>query len=102
MVGEGTFSEDQIVNLRSISRNLADVVKSAYKEVTPYFSIEKNPELLLMMLYHFEVYRSGGDRDESWPEVIQPLQELDPAITAKAKELAKEGILKRNKISEQG
>lgn len=100
-VGEGTLTQQQIVRLRRISGNFADVVKCEYTEVTPYFLKRANPTLLLMMLYHFEVYRHGGDADESWPSVIKPLQELDPVITAKAKELAKEGMIRRNKPAEQ-
>ena len=100
-VNEGTLTQEQIVRLRQIGGNLGDVVISAYADVTPYFSTQKNPTLLLMMLYHFEVYRHGGDSNESWPSVIKPLQELDPAITAKAKGLAKEHMLKkRNKPKE--
>ena len=100
-VGEGKITQEQIVKLRQVGGNLNDVVRCSYTDVTPYFSTNNNPTLLLMMLYHFEVYCYGGDSDESWPTIIKPLQELDPEITAKAMELAKKGTAERNKITEK-
>ena len=97
-VGEGKITQEQIFQLRRIGANLDEVLKSSYGEVTPHFSCKKNPTLLLMMLYHYEVYGPGGD-SESWPTIIKPLQDLDPEITAKAKELAKKGTAGRNKVT---
>jgi hypothetical protein len=97
-VGEGKISQEQIVQLRQVGGNLNEVVQASYAEASPYFTTRKNPTLLLMMLYHFEVYCYGGDSNEGWPVTIKSLQELDPAITAKAKELAKQGIENLHKI----
>ena len=103
-VREGKISQGQIVQLRGIGGSLHEVVRCMYEDVTPYFEKKPNPTLLLMMLYHFEVYCYGGDSDESWPDIIEPLQALDPAITAEAKKLAVKGIADRKAITdaEQG
>jgi len=92
------ITQEQIIEPRSIDGNLVEVVKCSFSDVLPYFKAKSNPTLLLMMLYHFEVYCRGGDSDEGWPAIIKPLHEIDPEITAKAKELAKKGIAERNKI----
>lgn len=73
-----------------------DVVRCSFQDTIKHFEVKPNPDLLLMMLYHFEVYCYGGDGDESWPELIGKLQKLDPAITEKAKKLAVKGVAARN------
>ena len=87
--------------VKAISGCLGDVVTSEYLRILPYFKKKSNPTLLLMMLYHFEVYCAGGDGDESWPWIIEHFQKLDPATTAKAKEMAKKGKADLHRIAEK-
>ena len=87
---EGRVSQDIIVKVRGIGGDLDDVLLISYRNITPLLLKKKDPILLLLMLYHFEVY-SRGSANESWDPTIEPLQKIDPAITTRAKELAKKG-----------
>jgi hypothetical protein len=101
---EGRASQDIIVKVRGIGGDLDDVLLSSYKKITPFLLKKKEPILLLLMLYHFEVY-SRGSANEGWDPTIEPLQKIDPAITTRAKELAKRGhewTSKLRKIDQAG
>jgi len=87
---EGRVSQDIIVKVRGIGGDLDEVLLISYKNITPLLLKKKDPILLLLMLYHFEVY-SRGSANENWDPTIEPLQKMDPAITTRAKELAKKG-----------
>ena len=98
--GDVSITQEQRNQLNHVVGNLSEVVRTSFSDVTPFFLTKMNSTLLLMMLYHYEVYCYGGDSSESWPVIIKPLQDLDPVITAKAKELAKKGIEGRNRINQ--
>jgi hypothetical protein len=95
------FDPKAYKRVRAISYSLHEVVSSSYLTILPFFKKKGNPNLLLMILYHFEVYCAGGDGDEAWPWIIEPLQRLDPVITAKAKEMAKKGKADLHKLAEK-
>lgn len=98
-VSEGLMSQEEIVRLRTIAGNLSEVIKSEFTESVRYFQQKPNPDLLLMLLYHFKVYCYGGDSCESCPEIIKPLRELDPEMTARADSFALKGVEERNKLT---
>ena len=87
---EGRVSQEVIRKVRGVQGDLDEVLVSAYANITPFLLKKKDPILLLVMLYHFEVY--NGSANEGWEPTIEQLQKIDPAITARAKELAKKGL----------
>jgi hypothetical protein len=99
-VSEGLFSQEELVRIGGIAGNLGEVIRCAFSESLKYFQEEPNEDLLLMLLYHFEVYCYGGDSCEAWPGIIKPLQKLDPELSKSAKELAKDGKARLFKLKD--
>ena len=72
------------INLELLS--LDELLEAAYGESIPYFAAKPNPNLLLMMLYHYYVYSTSVH--EGWGPTIFVLEKIDPVITDKAHRLA--------------
>lgn len=66
--------------------DLDETVEMAYTDAIPFFKKKANPNLLLMMLYHYNAYIHSGS--ESWPSVIESLRKIDSAITRCADDLS--------------
>lgn len=66
--------------------DLDEVLEVCYREAIPCLKDKPNPNLLLMMLYHYDAYVHSAM--ERWEPTIDLLRKLDPAIAEKAQKLA--------------
>lgn len=77
-------------NRRKVSRIVDDLEESllpCYSESLRCFKKDsKNPTLLLMMIYHYQVYIKPYTANEGWSKIVGILEQVDPDITREALE----------------
>lgn len=99
---DGELEHETAVRLRQVVGSLDEALECSYRDAIAYFAKAENPSLLLMMLYHYELYgvRSSMER---WLPTISSLRKLDPEMAKRAKKLAdaNRSTLHRHSESEQ-
>ena len=84
---DGKLNHETAVRLRQVEGDLDEALACSYHDVIPYLRKAPNPSLLMMMLYHYELYgiRSSMER---WIPTMSSLRKIDPETSARAKKLA--------------
>ena len=95
-----TLDQELFRHVMTVNGNLDEVLECSFREAIPYFEKVENPTLLLMMLFHYEVYRKGSAM-ERWDGTISALRKIDPEIAGKAKRFAEE-VMARGRRTEKG
>jgi hypothetical protein len=83
--GEKLDENDNML-LHAVIDDLDEALEVCYREAIPCFKTRPNPTLLLMMLYHYDVYVNSAM--ERWEPTIEALRQLDPATTQKPDKLS--------------
>ncbi|MEM7384807.1 MAG: hypothetical protein AAF514_07660, partial [Verrucomicrobiota bacterium] len=84
---DGKLDHETAVRLRQVEGSLDEALECSYRDAIPYFAKAANPSLLMMMLYHYELYGVRSSK-EGWIPTISSLRRIDPETSARAKKLA--------------